>query len=82
MSETTTVRVSRRTQHVLSDLAAAEGSSVSELLERLAEQARRQRILDESSARIAVVMADPSMRAAYEAELRLDEEAAPSGTHP
>ena len=71
--KSTTVRVSRRTQQVLSQLAAQDGRSVSDLLDELAEKARRQRILDQSAARMAEIMADPDERRSYEEELSLSE---------
>ncbi len=73
---TTTVRVSRRTQQVLSQLAAQRGRSVSDLLDELAEKARRQHILDQSAARLAEILADPEERRSYMAELEQSEAAA------
>jgi hypothetical protein len=58
---------------VLSELAAQEGRSVADLLEYLAEQARRERILTQSAARMAEIMDDPEERRAYLDELRLSE---------
>jgi len=65
---TTTVRVSRRTHQVLSALAASEGRSVSDLLDHLAEQARRSQILEQYNARMTELMTDPTERAALDAE--------------
>lgn len=72
----TTVRVSRRTQQVLSELAAQRGRSVSDLLDELAEKARRQQIVDESAARLTELFAEPEERRSYTAELELSEAAA------
>jgi len=72
----TTVRVSQRTHQVLSELAAQHGRSVSDLLDELAEKARRQHILDQSAARMAEIMADPEERRSYMHELSLSELAA------
>jgi predicted DNA-binding ribbon-helix-helix protein len=75
-SSTTTVRVSRRTHRVLSELAASRGRSVAELVDQLAEQARRQDILSQSAARMAEVLADPDERRQYMQELAVSEAAA------
>jgi len=75
-SATTTVRVSRRTHKVLSEIAARQGRSVAELLDLLAEQARRQQILTQSTQRMAEIMADPEERSHYLEELLLSEAAA------
>ncbi len=75
-SATTTVRVSRRTHKVLSEIAARQGRSVAELLDKLAEQARRQQILTQSAARMAEIMADPEERRQYLEELLLSEASA------
>jgi hypothetical protein len=61
---TTTVRVSRRTHELLSELAAQEGRSVADLLALLAERARRQRILRQYDQRMTELLNDPSERAA------------------
>jgi arginine deiminase len=71
--DTTTIRVSRRTHQVFSQLAAEEGRSITELLDELAEKARRQRILDQSAARMAEIMADADERRSYLEELELSE---------
>jgi predicted DNA-binding ribbon-helix-helix protein len=73
---TTTVRVSRRTHQVLTELAAQHGRSIADLLDELAENARRQRILDQSAARMAEVMADADQRRSYTDDLALTEAAA------
>ncbi len=65
---TTTVRVSRRTHQLLNDLAAKEGRSVSDLLDQLAEQARRQQILKQYDARMSELLDDPAERSALEEE--------------
>jgi hypothetical protein len=65
---TTTVRVSRRTHRLLTDLAAHEGRSVSDLLDQLAEQARRQQILKQYDERMRELLDDPSERPTLEAE--------------
>ena len=59
LQRTTTVRVSRRTHQVLSELAARDGRSISDLLDELAERARREKILTQSAARMGEIMADP-----------------------
>jgi predicted CopG family antitoxin len=66
--ETTTVRVSRRTHQLLSELAAREGRSVSELLDQLAERARREQLLKQYAARMAELSRDPSEQADLEAD--------------
>lgn len=73
---TTTVRVSRRTHQVLAELAAQHGRSIADLLDELAEKARRQRILDQSNARMTQVMADADERRSYLDDLALTEAAA------
>ena len=65
---TTTVRVSRRTHAILTDLARAQRRSVSDLLDQLAERARRQAMLDQYNARMAEVLADADECAAWQAE--------------
>ncbi|MGI9147449.1 MAG: hypothetical protein ACR2IK_12985 [Chloroflexota bacterium] len=75
-SATTTVRVSRRTHKVLSEIAARQGRSVAELLDQLAEQARRQQILAQSAARMVEILSDPEVRSHYLEELLLSEAAA------
>src|ERR671933_1887538 len=77
--ETTTVRVSRRTHQLLSDLAAREGRSVSDLLDRLVEQARRDQLLKQYAARMAELSSDPSQQAGL-AEERAWLEAAAGAT--
>jgi hypothetical protein len=65
---TTTVRVSRRTHQVLSTLAAHQGRSVSDLLDQLAEQARRSQMLEQYNTRMTDLLSDPAERAALEEE--------------
>jgi hypothetical protein len=72
----TTVRVSRRTHKVLGELAAQEGRSVADLLDRLAERARRDAILAQSAAAMERIMTDPEERKLYIAELAVSEEIA------
>jgi hypothetical protein len=57
---TTTVRVSRRTHQVLTELAARDGRSVSDLLDHLAEQARRQQILEQYDERMRELLNEPA----------------------
>ena len=76
LQRTTTVRVSRRTHQVLSELAARDGRSISDLLDELAERARREQILTQSAARMGEIMADPEERLHYMDELSLSEAAA------
>jgi hypothetical protein len=64
--DTTTVRVSRRTHQVLSDLAAHEGRSVSDLLDQLAERARREQVLKQYAARMAELSHDPAQQGGLE----------------
>jgi hypothetical protein len=71
--ESTTVRVSRRTHQVLSDLATSRGISVSELLDRLVESARRGQILGQYKTRMAAVLANPAERDAWSQETALSE---------
>jgi hypothetical protein len=71
--ESTTVRVSRRTHQILSELAVQRGSSVSELLDRLAEAARRQALFGQYNARMAEVLADPAEQANWSHETALSE---------
>ena len=73
---TTTVRVSRRTHQVLSELAAQQGRSVSDLLDRLAEQARRRQILAQYNARMAELLADPEERRLWRHDVDLFEASA------
>jgi hypothetical protein len=61
--------VSRRAHQVLHELASSDGGSISDLIERLATQERRRRILAESATRMAEIMANPTERKSYLAEL-------------
>jgi hypothetical protein len=82
----TTVRVSRRTHQLLSELAEQRRTSVADLLDRLVEAERRRRILGQYNARMAELLADPDERAEWQqetaqsevssAELRVSERAA------
>jgi predicted CopG family antitoxin len=69
----TTVRVSRRTHQTLSELAERKGSSVSDLLDKLVERARRTEILGQYNTRMAELMMDPGERAAWAEETALSE---------
>lgn len=62
------MRVSRRTHQILSDLAEHSGSSVSDLLDRLAERARRGELLDQYNARMGELLGDPAERADWTQE--------------
>jgi hypothetical protein len=64
----TTVRVSRRTHQILSDLAERTGRSVSDLLDHLAESARRREILDQYNTRMGELLRDPDERATWQQE--------------
>jgi hypothetical protein len=75
-SGSTTVRVSRRTHKILADLAERRGSSVSDLLDHLAESARRHEILSEYNARIGELVRDPAERAAWQQETVLSQASA------
>jgi hypothetical protein len=57
--DTTTVRVSRHTQKVASDLAASDQRSLSDLLADLVERERRRRVLEQYHARMRELAADP-----------------------
>lgn len=69
----TTVRVSRRTHRILSDLAKRTGRSVSDLLDQLAESARRREILDQYNTRMGELLRDPDERATWQRETVLSE---------
>jgi len=71
--ETTTIRVSRRTHQILGDLARRRGRSVSDLVETLAENARRQDILKQYNARMAELLANPDERAEWQREISQSE---------
>jgi hypothetical protein len=71
--DSTTVRVSRRTHQILSDLAQQRRTSVSDLLDRLAESARRRDILGQYNTRMAQLLADPAERATWSQETALSE---------
>ncbi len=60
---TTAVRVSRGTQRVLRELAAARGRSVSDLVEQLAERARREQLLVQYAERMAQLSREPAEQA-------------------
>jgi hypothetical protein len=64
--DTTTVRVSRRTHQLLSDLAAQAGRSVSDLLDQLAERARREQLLKQYAERMTELSNDPSQQVGLE----------------
>ena len=68
---TTTVRVSRRTHQLLSELAAQQGRSVSDLLDRLTEQARRRQILAQYNARMGELLANPEERRLWQDDVDL-----------
>jgi hypothetical protein len=74
MQDTTTIRVSRRTRKILSQVAVWKGRTLGELLEELAERERRQQVLDQSVQRMTEIMTDPEERAAYLAELHQSED--------
>jgi hypothetical protein len=71
--QTTTVRVSRRTHQILTELAQQNGRSISDLLDHLAERARRQAIFQQYNARMAELLANPDERAAWHRETTLSE---------
>jgi hypothetical protein len=64
----TTIRVSRHTHALLASLAAEHGRSITELVEDLAEQARRDDLLRQYAARLTALAEDPAERAALDAE--------------
>ena len=67
------MRVSRRTHKILSDLAQRRGSSVSDLLDQLAESARRREILGQYNSRMGELLSDPAERATWDQETVLSE---------
>jgi hypothetical protein len=67
------VRVSRRTHQVLTTLAEQSNSSVSDLLDRLAERERRQSILRQYNSRMAQVLVDPQEREHWRQEIAISE---------
>lgn len=67
----TTVRVSRQTHQRLSELAERSGSSVSGLLDRWVESARRREMLRQYNARMAELLADPAERSDWDQETAL-----------
>ena len=71
--DSTTVRVSRRTHQILSELAERRGTSVSDLLDQLAESARRRHILGQYNARMTELLTDPTERANWNEETALSE---------
>jgi fructose-bisphosphate aldolase class 1 len=70
---TTTVRVSRRTHRILSELAKHERRSVADLLDQMAERARRQRILDQYHQRMRELLTNSDEQAAWQQETALAE---------
>ena len=71
--QTTTLRVSRRTHQILTELAQQNGRSISDLLDHLAERARRQAIFQQYNARMAELLTNPDERAAWQRETTLSE---------
>ena len=71
--QTTTVRVSRRTHQILTELAQQRGRSVSDLLDHLAERARRQAMFQQYNARMAELLANPDEGSAWQQETTLSE---------
>lgn len=74
--DSTTVRVSRRAHHTLTDLAERRHTSVTELLDRLIERERRQEILCQYNARMAELLSDPAEREAWARETAWSEQSA------
>jgi hypothetical protein len=66
---TVTVRVRPHTYQVLQDLARSYDESLPDTLDRLVEQSRRQRILEQASAAYAAIASDPDSDAAWRAEI-------------
>jgi len=66
--DSTTVRVSRRAHQIFAQLAERRATSVSELLDRLAERERRHEILSDYNTRMTELLASPSERAAWQRE--------------
>ncbi len=65
---TTTIRVSHRTRALIHDLARLDGVTMQETVERAVETFRRQRLLRETNAAYAAVVADPAALADLERE--------------
>ena len=63
------MRVSRHTHQVLTELAARRGTAVSELLDRLAEAARRGDVLGQYNARMAELLDHAAERDAWGQEI-------------
>lgn len=60
----TTVRVSKRTHHLLRDLAARTGEPMQAIIERALEDYRRRRFFEEVNAAYAAQQRDPTAWAA------------------
>ena len=66
---TLTVRVRPHTYHILQEMARERGESLPDALDRLVEELRRWRILQQANEAYAAVAADPEADAAWRAEL-------------
>ncbi|MBV9173661.1 MAG: hypothetical protein JOZ81_26655 [Chloroflexi bacterium] len=76
MVDTTTIRVARRTQQRLAQLAAENRVSIGDLLDQLVERERRASILADYNAGMAALLQDPSERAAWSDEIAWSETSA------
>jgi hypothetical protein len=68
---TVTVRVRAHTYEALKNLARKHHESLPDTLDRLVEEARRSRILEEANEAYAAVAADPDADAAWRAEIAI-----------
>ena len=66
---TLTVRVRPDTYRVLQELAREHGESLPDALDRLVEELRRWRILQQAHEAYAAIAADPEANAEWEAEI-------------
>jgi len=68
---TTTVRISKRSQLILKEIAERQGSSIQFVLEQAIEIYRRQRLFEEADAAYAALWSDPKKAEAEREERRL-----------
>lgn len=66
---TTTIRVYRKTQEILHELAHGSGLSIQEVVEQALEMYRRQQFFDALDAAYAALRADPAAWQEAQAEL-------------
>lgn len=65
---TATVRINDKSRNILRELAAREGKSMQEILEKAIETYRRQRFLEEVNAAYAALRQDPEAWATVQKE--------------